>query len=145
MSFMAACRWPQVSHTKVQEVLRAALLAVNDEFLSKASLTEDQSGSTAVAALRVGHQYVVGHVGDSRALLCQHNNTVLGNDTQSEESLMLLLIAQKHDTCSGHQSCKPKYDLCCRIALQTQLCSCWGFRQEHGIDTYMGPHSCKEG
>ncbi|KAK9917046.1 hypothetical protein WJX75_000279 [Coccomyxa subellipsoidea] len=83
-------RWPQVSHTKVQEVLRAALLAVNDEFLSKASLTEDQSGSTAVAALRVGHQYVVGHVGDSRALLCQHNNTVLGNDTQSRSTALTL-------------------------------------------------------
>lgn len=51
--------------------MRAVLLEVNEELL----LSKDQSGSTALAALRVGRQFTVGHVGDSRAVLCQYNAT----------------------------------------------------------------------
>ncbi len=75
------CRWQHVRHTELQGILRAALHAVSEEFLSEASQTNDQSGSTAVAALRVRHLYVVGHVGDSRALLCRRNTTTPGNGT----------------------------------------------------------------
>ncbi len=84
------CRWRCISHTKLQEVLRAALLAVNEEFLCLANLSDDASGSTAVAALRVGRQYIVGHVGDSRAMLCRHNTTT-GNHTLGEVKVRALL------------------------------------------------------
>ena len=44
---------------------------VSDDLLQWASHSGDESGCTAVMAVAVDDSYLVAHVGDSRALLCQ--------------------------------------------------------------------------
>lgn len=57
----------------LKAAMREAFRATEQQLLEQA---DEQSGSTAVCVLLLGNQLVVGHVGDSRAVLCHAERTV---------------------------------------------------------------------
>ena len=59
------------SLASVQGALETAVSGVSEGLLQWASHSGDESGCTAVMAVAVDDSYLVAHVGDSRALLCQ--------------------------------------------------------------------------
>lgn len=65
------CSWPQVSRLSIEQAIRNAFLAVDEAILGGAGRAGDPAGSTAAVAVSIGKQFVVAHVGDSRAVLCR--------------------------------------------------------------------------
>ena len=62
---------PPCSLASVRGALETAMSGVSKEILQWAGDSGDESGCTAVTAVAVDDSYLVAHVGDSRALLCQ--------------------------------------------------------------------------
>ena len=60
--------------TVVQGALQAVLSTVSEELLSWASDMGDTSGSTAVTAVSLDDSFLIAHIGDSRAILCQQKS-----------------------------------------------------------------------
>ena len=52
--------------------MRESIAAVNKAVLEQAEIQHISSGTTAVFAHELDQQILIGHLGDSKALLCQH-------------------------------------------------------------------------
>lgn len=58
----------------VQSALESVLGTVSEELLHWASESGDTSGCTAVTAVSLGNSFLVAHIGDSKAILCQQKS-----------------------------------------------------------------------
>lgn len=59
--------------SEIKRALKKAFLKMDEEIIQEAEIKDEQYGSTAVLALRIGHRLYVAHLGDSRAVLCWKN------------------------------------------------------------------------
>ena len=87
---MCCCR-----KVTVQRALERALDLVSQELLVWASKSGDTSGCTAVIAVALGGSFVVAHIGDSRAILCQQ---------RSEEGVLRLVLPRVSSLLSDVES-----------------------------------------
>lgn len=96
---MCCCR-----RVTVQRALERALTSVSQELLAWASKSGDASGCTAVIAVALGGSFVVAHIGDSRAILCQQ---------RPEEGVLRLVLPRVSSLLSDVESDTDKEENTC--------------------------------